>query len=306
METQINGNYISSHTGVQIDSVVRFFLENSEVLMNLPNYIKSLESQNKILSELNTKRVPELEAVIVDSFRRLKTNGQSGDYTYNDTLRIDGIEFTNNLAQIDCQNRIGVEQAQSAFSNSIIKMEAQKDYIPIYANKHASGLTSMGIWVGEKPKTSWYHNGLEQASLSSSGIWTTAAGNDFAEFRKGEEVEAGRVVCENGDGTVSRSYARLQPGALIVSDTYGSAIGQGHGDIPVAVAGRVLAHPYEDWWTFEPGDAVCAGPNGTVSKMSRREIRKYPERIIGTVSELPTYEKWNDIPVNGRIWITIK
>jgi hypothetical protein len=74
------------------------------------------------------------------------------------------------------------------------------------------------------------------------------------------------------------------------------------------VTGRVLAYPYEDWWTFEPGEAVCAGPNGTVSKMTRREIKKYPERIIGTVSELPTYEKWGKkkIPVNGRIWIRIK
>jgi hypothetical protein len=42
--------------------------------------------------------------------------------------------------------------------------------------------------------------------------------------------------------------------------------------------------------------------------MSRREIRKYLERIIGIVSELPTYETWGDnkIPVDGRIWINIK
>ena len=42
--------------------------------------------------------------------------------------------------------------------------------------------------------------------------------------------------------------------------------------------------------------------------MSRREARKYPDRIIGTVSELPTYEYWgkNKIPVNGRIWIKVK
>ena len=41
--------------------------------------------------------------------------------------------------------------------------------------------------------------------------------------------------------------------------------------------------------------------------MSRREARKYPDRIIGTVSELPTYEKWGDnTQVNGRIWIKVK
>jgi hypothetical protein len=42
--------------------------------------------------------------------------------------------------------------------------------------------------------------------------------------------------------------------------------------------------------------------------MSRREARKYPERIVGIVSELPTYEKWgnHNVEVNGRIWIKVK
>ena len=42
--------------------------------------------------------------------------------------------------------------------------------------------------------------------------------------------------------------------------------------------------------------------------MSREEIVNYPDRIIGTVSEIPTYETWgtNNVKVNGRIWITVK
>jgi hypothetical protein len=41
---------------------------------------------------------------------------------------------------------------------------------------------------------------------------------------------------------------------MIISDTYGFAIGETEKcKTPVAVAGRVLAHTYEDWWTFEPG-----------------------------------------------------
>ena len=76
----------------------------------------------------------------------------------------------------------------------------------------------------------------------------------------------------------------------------------------VAVSGRVLAYPYEDRKTFKPGDAVCSGPNGTVSRMTRLEIIKYPERIIGTVSAVPDYETWGNekIKVNGRIWIRLK
>jgi hypothetical protein len=69
-----------------------------------------------------------------------------------------------------------------------------------------------------------------------------------------------------------------------------------------------LAYPLEDIETYIAGDAVCAGPNGTVSKMTREEIITYPDRIIGTVSEIPTYTEWgkHNIKVNGRIWIRIK
>ena len=42
--------------------------------------------------------------------------------------------------------------------------------------------------------------------------------------------------------------------------------------------------------------------------MSEEEEEKYPSRIIGTVSEIPTYEKWGtgNAEVNGRIWIRIR
>jgi len=64
---------------------------------------------------------------------------------------------------------------------------------------------------------------------------------------------------------------------------------------------------------------VCAADDGTVDIMTREEIIKYPECIIGTVSEIPTYDIWyagqydNDtkrgrleIPINGRIWIYVR
>ena len=44
-----------------------------------------------------------------------------------------------------------------------------------------------------------------------------------------------------------------------------------------------------------------------VDIMSRREIRKYPDRIIGIVSEIPDYEKWEGkVDVNGRIWVYVR
>ena len=70
----------------------------------------------------------------------------------------------------------------------------------------------------------------------------------------------------------------------------------------------MLVYPYENKGEYKPGDAVCSGPNGTISKMTREEIREYPERIVGTVSEIPTYETWgtNQVQVDGRIWIKVR
>ena len=144
----------------------------------------------------------------------------------------------------------------------------------------------------------------------SGSVLYGAAWNDYAEFRNTkEEIEPGRCVAENGDGTLSISTNRLIPGCDIVSDTFGYAIGKTDvATTPLAMTGRVLAYPYEDRDSYKPGDAVCSGPNGTISKMTRKEIINYPDRIIGTVSEIPTYDTWGagNVSVNGRIWIRIR
>ena len=144
----------------------------------------------------------------------------------------------------------------------------------------------------------------------SGSVLYGAAWNDYAEFRNTKEkIEPGRCVAENGDGTLSISTNRLIPGCDIVSDTFGYAIGKTDvATTPLAMTGRVLAYPYEDRDSYKPGDAVCSGPNGTVSKMTRKEIINYPDRIIGTVSEIPTYDTWGagNVLVNGRIWIRIR
>lgn len=133
--------------------------------------------------------------------------------------------------------------------------------------------------------------------------------NDYAEFRKSNELTPGRVVVETGQGDLILSTDRLLPGGNIISDTYGFSIGQSEEcQCPIAVCGRVLAHPFEDIENFRPGDPVCTGPEGTVSLMTREEVREWPDRILGTVSEIPDYFSWgdNDIFINGRIWIKVK
>jgi hypothetical protein len=49
--------------------------------------------------------------------------------------------------------------------------------------------------------------------------------NDYAEYRTTINAEAGRVVIDNDDGSLSLSSKRLQPGAQVISDTFGHAMG---------------------------------------------------------------------------------
>ena len=177
-------------------------------------------------------------------------------------------------------------------------------------NIYSSASTSKAYILGTTTASSANHATVYNASVYTSGsVLYGAAWNDYAEYRIcNEEFKAGQVVCENGDDTLSVATERLQPGANIVSDTFGFAIGEtDDAKCPIAVSGRVLAYTYEPRNEFKAGDAVCAGPNGTVSKMTREEIREYPERIIGTVSAIPNYDIWGagEIKVDNRIWVKI-
>lgn len=148
-------------------------------------------------------------------------------------------------------------------------------------------------------------NGVIRAGQVYGAVW-----NDYAEYRQTKNnVQPGYCVIETGKGDLIKSSKRLQPGANIVSDTFGFAIGETEQTkTPLAVSGRVLAYPYEDRDSYQAGDPVCSGPNGTISKMTREEVREYPDRIIGTVSEIPDYEVWGtgNVKVNNRIWIKVK
>ena len=105
------------------------------------------------------------------------------------------------------------------------------------------------------------------------------------------------------------------PGCKLTSDTFGTCMGETEkAKTPIAVAGRVLTHPYRDRSKYKLGAAVCSAPDGTVDIMTRAEIMMYPERIVGTVSEIPDYEIWYggtkenpiEIKVNNRIWIYVR
>lgn len=153
--------------------------------------------------------------------------------------------------------------------------------------------------------------------FSGTQLWG-AVYNDYAEFRETKnKIEPGRCVVEQGNGSLKLATERLMRGGEIVSDTYGFAIGEtDKAKTPIAASGRVLAYCYEGQEIAKKyiGWPVGTGPNGTVSIMTEEEERLYPSRIIGIISEIPTYSVWQKgsreepeyINVNGRIWIRIR
>lgn len=156
--------------------------------------------------------------------------------------------------------------------------------------------------------------------LKCSGKLYGAVWNDYAEFRISNCNEPGRVIIPSLNGIAIISNTRLQPGGRIISDTFGHAIGESDAaKTPIALSGRVLAYPYQNLDNYKIGDCVCSAPNGTVDIMTREEIKEYPDRIIGIVNEIPTYNIWTatftgedghchtqSVPVLGRIWIDVK
>lgn len=287
--------YQSNFTGPQIDSVIDVCLKtdnsgnsNLYYLNNLKSYIIDIEKYKDQLQNLNDGTyIPDNIATRLNGKLSLAGGKMVGQIT----------------ATTDCQTN-------NADNKALIKIIKPSTFAPIFTCQ-TSDNRYISAGLNGSDNFAWYYseNSSPIVHITPEGKVYGASWNDFAEYRASDETCAGRVVCECGNGFMTRSNKRLQPGAEIVSDTFGFAIGETEEcKTPIAVAGRVLAYPNEKCDSYKPGDPVCSGPNGTVSKMSRREVRKYPERIIGTVSEIPNYEIWGDnkIEVNGRIWIRIK
>ena len=189
----------------------------------------------------------------------------------------------------------------------IIRMNhgnAQGYCVDIAACFHSDNLYLRRLAAGAN--TGYKHIWIEGNSITGA-VW-----NDYAEYRESDCEEFGRVLMENGDDTLSITTDRLQPFAGISSDTWGFCQGETEkAKTPIAVAGRVLAYPYQNRDNYKPGDCVCSAPNGTVDIMTREEVVMYPDRIIGTVSCVPNYETWGSgdrdpVQVDGRIWIKVK
>lgn len=186
------------------------------------------------------------------------------------------------------------------------------------------GFAIAGDWTGER-KGMWMNQLHDDTASYKWGEWkriwvegnsvTSAVWNDYAECREADTIEPGYVLIETGNDTLTKSTERLSPFAGVSSDTWGFSQGEtDKAKTPIAVAGRVLVYPWQDRNNYKPGDCVCAAPEGKVDIMTREEIIQYPDRIVGTVSSVPTYDKWGGgenadrepVNVNGRIWIKVR
>lgn len=190
---------------------------------------------------------------------------------------------------------------QSSTNDAIVRSTNSKGSIGLLSS------TNRGLYDYTKSKWLIYTDGTK---ASTSYALYGAVWNDYAEFREGDTIEAGRCVIEVGDDTLITSTERMIPGANITSDTFGFAIGETEqAKTPIAVSGRVLAYPYESREEFKKniGRPVCSGPNGTVSIMTDEEYRNKGYCAIGTISAVPDYEEWGTgkVKVNGRVWIKV-
>lgn len=179
-------------------------------------------------------------------------------------------------------------------------------------NVTTAAQTSSKIYVTGTPNTGTVTGTLQYNAnvYISDNVMYGACWNDYAEYRISDCQEPGRVICENGDDTLSLATERLQPAGNVISDTFGFAIGETEqAKTPIAVSGRVLAYPYESREEFKKniGRPVCSGPNGTVSIMTDKEYRDKGYCAIGTISAVPDYEEWGagKVKVNGRVWIKV-
>ena len=191
--------------------------------------------------------------------------------------------------------------------------------------KYGNGQEKIRIWTQNEyteyrgPEYRVYSK--DGTALGAGHLWasgesiTGAVWNDYAECRESDCEDFGYVLMENGDDTLSKTTERLSHFAGISSDTWGFSQGEtDKAKTPIAVAGRVLAYPYQDRNNYKSGDCVCAAPGGTVDIMTREEVINWPDRIVGTVSCVPDYEEWGggenadrpSVKVNGRIWIKVK
>lgn len=140
-------------------------------------------------------------------------------------------------------------------------------------------------------------------------VWNSVW-NDIADFQLlNDELIPGKCYIDHIEGA-RIAYERCQLGVIgIASDTFGYGVGAGANDneVPIAVAGWVLAYVDDE---YPCGTPLTCDQEGNLTEMSIDEKRSFPERIVGIYKKREIREEFgtndNKIKVNGRHWIKVK
>lgn len=300
--------YQSIHTGAFIDAQI------SAISQKLPIDGTAVSAEKLNVGNVGNSSTP---VYFANGIPVVCTNVNSGNVIDGDFLPLTGGTITGGLT-IDATNytdSVGLNNGLVMLVNGTVPggvVVAEASGSAVVMGIQSSTVRGMYDEVGNGicyKSGNNYHLG-PSGVYSNGSVLFGAAWNDYAEYREQEkEIKPGYCVASSNDGKVRKTTEKFQACDGIVSDTFGFAIGEtDECKTPLAVAGRVLAYCEGNRYDYNAGDTVCASQDGRVCKMTREEIREWPDRIVGIVSEIPEYETWGtgNIPINDRIWIKVK
>ena len=247
-----------------------------------------------------------------------KTNNYFTNHNGNQALWITGLQkdsttntAANTLGCLGFWSNLSTTDPYSRYNATVIRAydyrSTENNYTQL-AIRYKPNVTDGTGFANYNCQVECMANNKHDVAFRAAKVFN-AVFNDYAEYRTTIDLDPGRVVIDNDNGSLSCAYKRLQPGAQVISDTFGHSMGEtDQAQTPIAVAGRVLVYTYQPRENYHAGMAVCSAPGGTVDIMTREEVRDYPDCIIGIVSEIPEYETWgtDNVKVDGRIWIKVK
>lgn len=296
------GASVPDYTDIEDGKVLTVATEDEQKVLTwgsgLPDYEEQTLGHALVLRE-KAGTSGELEPAWLPATPPIDANNDVGKI-----LKVVEDEGQNVSAQwVDLASDTTATTYNASHVNTVIATEAENYYV---TGVNAAGEAST-LYAANNISGSTNPNGVY--FVGNTGVLMGAAWNDYAECREGERVEPGMCVIEAGDDTLKLSDKYAFGASYIVSDTYGMAIGEtDKARIPIAVSGRVLAYTEEgrDLYTDHIGDPVCSGPNGKIMLMDQYDVERYPYAIIGVVSSVPNYQRWNGVEVDGRVWIKVK
>jgi hypothetical protein len=144
--------------------------------------------------------------------------------------------------------------------------------------------------------------GTVYAGKVYGAVWNDIA--DYLEVDHDIKVEFGRVYVRDAKGQTRLSKKRCEKGVIgIASDTYGMSVGKkgkGKKEIPIALAGIVLAYVDKEYISGTP--LVCTKEG----KLTKAGFFDRSHNIIAKYYKPEKQKKWNGVVVNGRHWVKIK